>query len=184
MIKKAVFLDKDGTLIVDKPYNINPEFVILEDGVIEGLMLLQKMDYQLIIVSNQPGISMGLFTKSQLDDLINYMTKLLERCGIKLNGFYYCPHPAEKKTGSFVCECRKPQPGLLLRAATDLNVDLNASWMIGDILNDVEAGNLAGCRSVLIDNGNETEWRKTEIRMPIYTAQNFLSAALYISNKT
>lgn len=182
MIRKTVFLDKDGTLVVDKPYNVHPNLVVLEDGVIEGLLLLQQRGYQFVIISNQPGIALGLFDHDALNSLISYLQKLFNSHGIAIDHFYFCPHLPENARTGFECDCRKPQPGLILNAANDLNIDLNASWMIGDILNDVEAGNLAGCNTILIDNGNETEWLTTETRTPTFTADNFLSAALYISN--
>jgi len=182
MIRKAVFLDKDGTLIVDKPYNVNPEHVVLEAGVIEGLLILQKLGYHLIVVSNQPGVALRLFDQDKLEMLITCMKALFKNQGIKLDAFYYCPHLPENSQGYYSCDCRKPQPGLLLRAASEWNIDLHSSWMIGDILNDVEAGNLAGCRSILIDNGNETEWDMSETRVPEFKAQDFLGAAMYISN--
>jgi histidinol phosphatase-like enzyme len=78
------------------------------------------------------------------------------------------------------CKCRKPAPGMILQAANDVQIDVSASWMIGDILNDVEAGNRAGCRTCLIDNGNETEWVKGPFRTPTYISANFLEAAKHI----
>ena len=181
MLKKAIFLDKDGTLIVDKPYNVNPELLIMEDGVIEGLLMMQDLGYELIVISNQPGIAMGLFTLESLEDLIKYFKNLLAGYGIRLNDFFFCPHlPPVDFEESTACDCRKPKPGLIVRAALLHEIDLSKSWMIGDILNDVEAGNLAGCRSVLIDNGNETEWIKSEYRNPTFVASNFFDAAKFI----
>ncbi|NIJ52723.1 D-glycero-alpha-D-manno-heptose-1,7-bisphosphate 7-phosphatase [Dyadobacter arcticus] len=179
---KAIFLDKDGTLVKDVPYNVDPEQVIFESDVLEGLRTLQEDGYRLAIISNQPGLSMGKFTQEQMDNLIDYFNAVFEENELELSGFYYCPHaPAEPGSS---CECRKPEPGLLLHAAKELYIDLTQSWMIGDILNDVEAGNRAGCRTVLIDNGNETEWVKGKYRDPEYTARDFMDAADYITTKT
>ena len=90
-----------------------------------------------------------------------------------------CPHHKDGKIPelSINCDCRKPQPGMLLQAKQELNVDMQSSWMIGDILNDVEAGNRAGCRTIIIKNGNETEWLEGPFRTPTYIAENFLQAA-------
>lgn len=179
---KAVFLDKDGTLIRDEPYNVDPAKVVFEDDVFEGLRTLQADGYRLVIVSNQPGLSMGLFSQTELDALIRYFEDRFVENGVLLSGFYYCPHlPA---TTELACDCRKPEPGLLFRAARDLHIDLSRSWMIGDILNDVEAGNRAGCRTALIDHGNETEWKDGPYRKPDYTTRFFLDATDYITTKT
>ena len=184
--RKAVFLDKDGTLVTDVPYNVNPALVRLEKGVVEGLLALQSCGYLLVIVSNQPGISIGLFTKQALEKMIAHLINLFKKHGVTISGFYYCPHMPSDTNGNNVesCNCRKPRAGLLLNAATELNIDLPLSWMIGDILNDVEAGNRAGCKTILIDNGNETEWEISSNRIPDYVADDFLDGANYIFVKT
>jgi D-glycero-D-manno-heptose 1,7-bisphosphate phosphatase len=179
---KAVFLDKDGTLVRDVPYNVDLDKVVFETDVWEGLQTLQADGYKLVIISNQPGLGMELFSQEQLDDLILYFNQVFEENDLTLSGFYYCPHkPAIDGPG---CHCRKPEPGLLIRAAGELHLDLTKSWMIGDILNDVEAGNRAGCRTVLIDNGNETEWVGGPGRKPDYTTPYFPDAADYITTQT
>lgn len=95
-----------------------------------------------------------------------------------LAGFYYCPHHPLGSVPAYAraCRCRKPRPGLVLRAAAELDLDVRASWLIGDILDDVEAGNRAGCRSILLANGNETKWRDGPYRQP-YAAVPTLAAA-------
>jgi D-glycero-D-manno-heptose 1,7-bisphosphate phosphatase len=184
MMQKAVFLDKDGTLIVDRPFNIDPDLVTLEKGVIEGLLKLQQQGYQLLVVSNQPGIAMGLFTAEAFEVFSRRFVAMLGASGVQLNQIYFCPHlPDEQLIESIRCNCRKPRPGLLLKAAADYDIDLSQSWMIGDILNDVEAGSLAGCKTVLINNGNETEWLLSNARTPTYIAQDFLSASNFITDQ-
>jgi D-glycero-D-manno-heptose 1,7-bisphosphate phosphatase len=179
---KAVFLDKDGTLIPDIPYNINTDLISLNEGVVEGLQLLQSNGYLLVIVSNQSGIAHGFFTVGEFENVRDKMKAMFSKLGIYLDGFYYCPHHPDGKIGRFSaeCECRKPQPGLLLRAAAEKNIDLSSSWMIGDILHDVEAGNRAGCKTILINNGNETEWLAGMHRLPEYFAKDLSEAARYI----
>ena len=183
-MNKAVFLDKDGTLINDIPYNVNPKLITLAGNAITGLKRLQLQGYKLIIVSNQSGVARGLFNEAALIGVREKIEALLNKDDIHLDGFYYCPHhPDGIITGySFDCDCRKPKPGMLLRAATELDIDLEVSWMIGDILNDVEAGNRSGAGSILIDNGNETEWIKGEFREPAYKATNINDAADFILN--
>jgi histidinol phosphatase-like enzyme len=110
------------------------------------------------------------------------LKRLLGQAGIPLDGFYYCPHHPQGSVARYVgaCECRKPEPGLLIRATTENGLDRANSWAIGDILNDVEAGHRAGCKSVLIDNGNETEWVLAPLREPEYTARDLVEAACMI----
>ena len=175
MKHKAVFVDKDGTLVPDIPYNVNTSLITLERCVAEGLLALQCAGYKIVIVSNQSGIGRGFFTVEQFHDVQVKMETLLAEHGISLEGFYYCPHVPDDN-----CTCRKPRPGLILQAANELMIDPRCSWMIGDILNDVQAGKSAGCQTVLIDNGNETEWILNEERTPDFTAKNFKEAAKYI----
>jgi D-glycero-D-manno-heptose 1,7-bisphosphate phosphatase len=179
---KAIFLDKDGTLIPDIPYNVDPAMISLSEGVIEGLRLLKESGYIFIIASNQSGLAQGYFKEQDFENMQKKITELLSVQGIVLSGFYYCPHHPlafiEKYASD--CECHKPKPGLLLQAAHELTIDLTSSWMIGDILNDVEAGKSAGCKSILIENGNETEWKLNEKRKPDYIAANLPDAAGFI----
>jgi D,D-heptose 1,7-bisphosphate phosphatase len=183
MENRAIFLDKDGTLIVDVPYNVDPEKIRLTPGAIEGLQALQRAGYLLIVISNQSGIARGYFPETALVAVEERLHELLAEHGILLAGIYYCPHHPEGvvKEYAIVCSCRKPAPGLLLQAACDLNIDLGLSWFIGDILDDVEAGHRAGCKTVLIDNGNETEWQLSAERSPDYTCTDLAQAGYMIT---
>ena len=182
MATKAVFLDKDGTLIPDIPYNVDPDKITLADNAVEGLKRLQQDGYLLIIISNQSGVARGYFAEGQLQGVVQKISALLGEQDIILNDFYYCPHHPDGKVAGFniQCDCRKPKPGMLLRAAADHDIDLSRSWMIGDILNDVEAGNRAQCKTVLINNGNETEWVAGEFRHPTFTCETINQAAEHI----
>lgn len=179
---KAVFLDKDGTLIFDVPYNVNPALVKLEDNAGVALKMLQEEGYVLIVVSNQSGVAFGYFSERDLLGVNARIMKLLQKEDVRLNGFYYCPHHPGGTVPEYAvfCECRKPAPGMLLKAAEAFDIDLSQSWMIGDILNDVEAGNRAGCKSILIDNGHETEWEMNESREPYFVAGDIKEAAQFI----
>lgn len=183
MSSKAVFLDKDGTLVEDVPYNVNPELIRLTDGALEGLRFLQDMGYQLFIVTNQSGIARGYFREQDLKPTIKKIRELLSQAGVSLKGFYYCPHSPSGEVQKYAvdCFCRKPQPGMLYRAALEHNINLAESWMIGDILNDVEAGNHAGCRTILIDNQHETEWDLTPLRWPQFIVRDLFEAARTIN---
>jgi D-glycero-D-manno-heptose 1,7-bisphosphate phosphatase len=148
-LRPAVFFDKDGTLIHDVPYNVDPSLVQLTAGAREGVKLLRAAGYALVVASNQSGVARGLFTP---EDLQHVRARIEHLLGLRLDGFYCCPHlPAGCVAAySIVCECRKPGPGLLTRAARELGLDLARSWMVGDILSDIEAGSRAGCRTALL----------------------------------
>ena len=183
MSTKAVFLDKDGTLIEDVPYNVDPARIRLTEGAAEGVRLLHARGYRLIVVSNQSGVARGLFPEAALGPVAARLRALLAEAGVPLAGFYYCPHHPEGSEDAYrrACTCRKPAPGLLRRAAADHGLDLARSWLIGDILDDVEAGHRAGCRAILLDNGHETEWLPGPHRRPDYRAATLADAALWIA---
>lgn len=182
--RKAVFLDKDGTLIPDIPYNVNPDLITLQPGVTEGLKLLKNQGYIFIVISNQAGVARGYFKYNELKKVEDKLNLLLNKEEIRIERYYFCPHhPSGTVTGLAIeCNCRKPKPGMILQAATDLDIDPKESWMIGDILNDVEAGNRAGCKTILLDIGNETEWLEGNFRKPAFLASDFLQAARFICN--
>lgn len=178
VLQPAIFLDKDGTLVDDVPFNVDPRRVRLTGGAATGLRRLFCAGYALVVISNQAGLAHGLFSEAALGEALRALQRLVVDGGAELAGTYYCPHHPQGVVPEFtgVCACRKPAPGLILRAAQELELDLAQSWFIGDILNDIEAGNRAGCRSVLIDNGNETEWQRGPLRDPYYVAGNLAAA--------
>lgn len=184
MAVKALFLDKDGTLIPDIPYNITPSRITLNEYVAESLYHLQKK-FKLIVVSNQAGVAKGLFTVEELQGVENKMISLFREYQVKIDAFYFCPHDPDGIVLPYakVCDCRKPAAGMLKQAAIDHQLDLSESWMIGDILNDVQAGKSVGCKAILIDNGNETEWDldSSAYRIPDYIAADFKAAATFIN---
>jgi histidinol-phosphate phosphatase family protein len=173
----AVFLDKDGTLVEDIPYNVDPSRLRFTPHAVEGLHLLQAHGYLLIVATNQPGIALGHFDRAALARLQAGLTRMLADEGITLHGFHACPHAGSPDPKRPNCLCRKPAPGLLRQGAQAHGADLGRSWMVGDILNDVEAGRRAGCRTVLLDVGNETEWLMSPLREPHYRCPNLLEAA-------
>jgi len=183
---KAVFIDKDGTLIPDIPYNVNADLITIEPETIEGLLAVKEQGFLIIVISNQPGIAKGYFQEKDLEKVKNKIQTLLEQYQITIDEFYYCPHYPGAVVSDYdvECNCRKPMPGLILKAARHFNIDTGQSWMIGDILNDVEAGKRAGCRTILIDNGNETEWIINPLRIPDGTAKNIAEAAAIIKENS
>jgi D,D-heptose 1,7-bisphosphate phosphatase len=140
-MRKAVFLDRDGTIIADKGYLSDPAEIAFLPGVIDALRQLQQMGYLLVVVSNQSGIGRGYFTEDRYLQVQEQFRQLLSRRGIKLDGIYYCPHGPEE-----ACGCRKPAIGMALQAAADLNIDLAASCMVGDKDSDLEFGRNFGAK--------------------------------------
>jgi D,D-heptose 1,7-bisphosphate phosphatase len=184
MAIRAIFLDKDGTLVEDIPYNVEPLRINLASAAGPALRLLSRLDYRFYVVSNQDGVAHGRFGEDAMPRVRDRLADLLFRENVSLDGFYYCPHHPNGSVAGYAlaCGCRKPLPGMLLRAASEHDIDLSASWMIGDILHDVEAGNRAGCRTLLIDNGNETEWRLGPGRVPTRMAPDLYAAAVLIAS--
>lgn len=172
MSRRAIFLDKDGTLVDNVPYNVDPERICLAPGV-DDLAKLQGFTFY--VVSNQPGIALGKFSTEALASSLDHLKNQAKSRGLHLSGVLYCPHAPDAG-----CACRKPADGLLRRAAAEHGVALAESWMVGDILDDVEAGRRAGCRTALILNGNETEWQRGPRRVPDVVAADLGEAARLI----
>lgn len=150
-VKRAIFLDRDGTINVEKNYLIDPSELVLLPGVGEALRRGREAGYLLVVVTNQSGVARGYFTTSAVDALHDHLQQELRPYGVQIDAFYHCPHHPEHGAGP--CSCRKGEPGMLLQAAQEHHIDLSASWMIGDKRSDIEAGNNAGCRSILVRTG-------------------------------
>lgn len=186
MRRAAVFLDKDGTLVEDVPYNVDPSRIRLTRGAGEAVRSLAAEGYRIVVISNQSGVARGFFAEAALTDVERHLRTLLAAEGVELDGFYYCPHHPQGKVAEYAiaCDCRKPQPGMVRRAASDLALELQSSWFVGDILDDVEAGRRAGCQTVLLDTGHETEWIVTPLRRPSAVARDLPEAADIIRSHT
>ncbi|MBI0328322.1 D-glycero-alpha-D-manno-heptose-1,7-bisphosphate 7-phosphatase [Burkholderia plantarii] len=182
MNSTAVFLDKDGTLLDDVPYNVDPARMRFAPGARAALTLLAAQRAALIVISNQSGVALGRFAPEALDAVAARLRAMFAECGATLAGVYWCPHHPRGSVAAYAraCGCRKPAPGMLLQAAREHGLDLAGSWFVGDILDDVEAGNRAGCRTVLLDNGHETEWLPGEFRVPDARAADLHEAARLI----
>jgi D-glycero-D-manno-heptose 1,7-bisphosphate phosphatase len=173
----AIFLDRDGTLVHPAHYPSRPADLHLYDGIGPALRLLQEAGFLLVVITNQAGIARGYFSEVDLQGMHTHLAAQLALSGVWLSGIYHCPHHPEgvRPELAIRCLCRKPQPGMILRAARDLSIDLTRSWFVGDILNDIEAGNRAGCRTVLVDLGTEGPPEQA-LRQPSYVARNTLHA--------
>lgn len=157
MRRRALFIDRDGTLVHARHYPSRREDLVLYDGVAEALRPFQVAGFRLVVVTNQSGIARGLFTEADLSAMHDHLASQLAAAEVTIDGFYHCPHHPDGVIPELAvaCGCRKPEPGMILRASEDLGIDPTASWFIGDILADIEAGTRAGCRTVLVDLGTE-----------------------------
>ena len=152
-LRKAVFLDRDGTLIVERNYLSSPDQVEIIPGVVEGLQRLAIAGYQLVIVTNQSGVGRGYFTLERVAEVHERMFQLMGLDASFFAGIYICPHaPSE------ACTCRKPLPELVQRATADLGLDLTQSWMIGDKPADLGLAKAAGVKAVLVRTGYGKEY--------------------------
>lgn len=154
--QKAIFLDRDGTINKPMGFVTSPDMLILADDAAEAIKLINSSDYLAVVVTNQPVIARGEVSVEGLRTIHNKMETLLGNDGAYIDGLYYCPHhpdsgfEGEIKELKIDCECRKPKPGLLFAAASDLNIDLASSWTVGDTSRDVGAGKNAGTKTGLI----------------------------------
>jgi D-glycero-D-manno-heptose 1,7-bisphosphate phosphatase len=144
-MNRAVFLDRDGTIIEDRHYLADPDGVSLLDGVAAALAGFRARGFRLVVVSNQSGVARGLISREAHERVAARTVEVVARAGIALDGAYYCFHGPDDG-----CDCRKPKPGLLQRAARDLDIDLTASLVIGDKTSDTRAGRAVGCFTALL----------------------------------
>jgi len=153
MTEKAIFLDRDNTLIEDPGYLNSPEQVKLLDGAAEALIELRALGYKLVVVTNQSAVARGIITETVLGEIHDRLNTLLAERNAFLDKIYYCPYhpdgvvPKYRKSS----DCRKPNPGMLLKAADEMDIDLGQSWCIGNSSSDIEAGSRAGCKTILVD---------------------------------
>lgn len=180
--RRVVFLDKDGTVIDNVPYNVEPQKIRLAKGAGLGLRMLHQAGFELIVVTNQSGVALGRFEEDALQVVEQRLRELFEAERVPLSGFYYCPHHPDGSRREYAlhCNCRKPKSGLLVQAADVDPIDFSQSWLIGDTLDDIEAGSRLGCRTILIDNGGETLWHDSPLRRPTATTVSLADAAATI----
>ncbi|MCB0377010.1 MAG: HAD family hydrolase [Bdellovibrionales bacterium] len=148
-MKKVVFLDRDGTLIIDKIYLNDPEDIVYLPGVFEGMQSLRDQGFEFIVVTNQSGIPRGLVQEENLLQIHKNMSKEFAKHGIEILQYYYAPHLVESNH-----PLRKPNPGMIEAGCEEFSIDRNQSWMVGDRMTDVEAGHRAGMKSIFL-HGSE-----------------------------
>ncbi len=153
-MKRAVFLDRDGTINIEKEYLYKSEDFEFIPGVPEAIRMLNQAGTMVVVVTNQSGVARGYYTEDDIINLHRHITRELERSDAYVDVWLYCPHhPDGRGSYALPCNCRKPLPGMLQEAATRYDIDLDNSIMIGDKLADIEAGQAAGCRTILVRTG-------------------------------
>ena len=159
-MRKAVFLDRDGVLNKDPPHyahRLDQLELIPRSGT--AVKKLNEHGYLVIIISNQSGVARGYYTEKDVSLFNNALLMKIQECGGEVDAIYYCPHHPEAKTERYrlTCNCRKPEPGMILQAAKEHNIDLQKSYVIGDKRSDIEAGKNAGCQTILVLTGHGTD---------------------------
>jgi len=174
MPDKAIFLDRDGTLIEDPGYINHPDQVKLLEGVPEALTELKALGYKLIIASNQSGVARGIVTEKVLAQIHDRLKQMLAEKGAQLDRIYYCPYHPEGVVPKYCRESdlRKPNPGMLLAAAQDMDIDLTQSWVIGNSSRDTEAGSKVDCKTILVDHPTRQTQLEPGQPKPDYRAVN------------
>lgn len=179
--RPAIFLDRDGTVNVEKHYLHLPQDWEWIPGAVEALIQLKSAGYLLIVISNQAGIARGYYRESDLLELHAWVNHQLSPVHAAIDAFYFCPHHPDFSKGA--CDCRKPLPGLIHRAVQEWNVDITRSWMIGDKLSDVQAGFAAGCRSILVQTGYGAEISQGRLPEDVFITRDLASAAQVVLSK-
>jgi len=184
MPRPAVFLDRDGTLLEEAGYLDRLERLVFFPYSVDAVRLLNRADLAVVIVTNQAGIARGIFKEAFVGEAHRFITERLAAGGARIDGFYYCPHHPEAVIEQYrqTCNCRKPQPGLLTRAAADLDIALDRSIVVGDRWHDLEAGQHVGARGVLVRTGyGKTEEASPHSRVtPSAIVDNLMEAVSWI----
>lgn len=176
----AVFMDRDGTINEEVSYLSRMEQLRLYPQTYEAIRRINAAKMKAVVVTNQSGIARGYFSEDFVRSVHERINELLRAEGAHIDGFYVCPHHPIYGNGIYKqhCECRKPKPGMLLQAAEEMNIDLTRSYMIGDMLKDIEAGKKAGAKGVLVLTGYGPNIVRTD--MPAYIAGDILDAVGWI----
>lgn len=176
MHRKLAILDRDGTIIEEKPYLSDPDQVELLPGAAEALRLLREMGMTVVVATNQSGVGRGYFDLHTLDLIHQRMSDLLETAGSLVDRIYFCPHHPD-----YGCSCRKPSPGMARQAAEDFNLDLSSAVVIGDLPSDITLGERIEALTFLVRTGHGHVWAEDPSVAPDFVADNLLDAALKIA---
>ncbi|MFA5104546.1 MAG: HAD family hydrolase, partial [Candidatus Margulisiibacteriota bacterium] len=181
-MNKAVFLDRDGTLIEDVGYLSDEKDIRLLIGAAEAVSSLGKAGFKTVMITNQAAIARGIISESRFGEINAKVLSQFLSHGAGFDGVYYCPHHPTEGKGKYLakCSCRKPFPGMILKAAKELGLDLSRSFMIGDRYKDIEAGINAGCKTVLVPTAGVKNAEEKSSARPDHLAKNILEAAEWV----
>jgi len=185
MGQRAVFLDRDGAINEEVEYLTRADQLKLIGGAAEAIRLLNKAGFKIVVITNQSAIARGYLKEEDLPAIHAEMEKMLRKGKARVDAIYYCPHHPTLGIGPYKtdCPCRKPKPGMLQQAAADLGLDLQSSFVIGDKMSDLGAGEAAGCRKILVRTGYGAEMEQRLQNYPFrpdYIADDLLEAAKWI----
>lgn len=183
-MRPAVFLDRDGTIIEESGYLDRLERLVFFPFSVDAVRVLNRAGLAVVVVTNQAGIARGIVRESFVAEAHRHITERLEAGGAHIDGFYFCPHYPSGVVEEYrkTCDCRKPQPGLLRRAAVELNLDLPRSFVVGDRWHDLAAGQAVGARGVLVRTGigSKDEAAPDAAVTPAAIVDNLIDAAAWI----
>jgi D-glycero-D-manno-heptose 1,7-bisphosphate phosphatase len=181
-MNKAVFLDRDGTIIEDSGYINHPVQVHFIPGAIGAIKKLNAAGYKVIVITNQSGVARGLFSEDMLQTVDKYIQKTILNGGAHLDGLYYCPHHPEHGIYPYKqeCDCRKPNPGLIKKAAKEHQIELGSSFMIGDHSTDITAGHRAGVKTIFVTTGHGAKEKAHLKEKPDHQAADLAAAVAWI----
>ena len=183
-MRPAVFLDRDGTIIEESGYLDRLERLVFFPFSVDAVRVLNRAGFAVVVVTNQAGIARGIVRESFVADAHRHIAERLETGGARVDGFYFCPHYPTGVVAEYTkaCDCRKPQPGLLRRAAVDLDLDLTRSFVVGDRWHDLAAGQAVGARGVLVRTGLgvKDEAAPDAAVRPAAIVDNLMDAAAWI----
>ncbi|MBN2541765.1 HAD family hydrolase [bacterium] len=185
-MNNCVFIDRDGTLIVEKDFLQNPDDVEFIDGSIEAVKLFNDMGFKVIIVSNQSGVARGYFTENEVQIVNMRVQEIVEKEGAHIDDMYYCPHHPDGVVPEYSlhCDCRKPKPGMVYKAVENHDIDLETSYVIGDKESDVLLGKLAGVTAIRVRTGYGKDLGSSGILTRAdHVAENLLEAAKWIKKR-
>ncbi|MFA5113820.1 MAG: D-glycero-beta-D-manno-heptose 1,7-bisphosphate 7-phosphatase [Candidatus Margulisiibacteriota bacterium] len=179
---RAVFVDRDGTIIEDSGYISTPKEVHFLPGSIEALRQLNQAGFKVIVITNQSGVARGFFSEDMVQTIDKFIHKQVLSGGGHIDAFYYCPHHPEHGVYPYrqECACRKPSPGMIKQAAQDHHLDLGRSFMVGDHSCDVRAGKTAGVRTVFVLTGHGSREKAKLADKPDHTAPSLAEAVAWI----
>ena len=181
-MRRAVFLDRDGTLLEEGNYVDRLDRLVFFPYTVDAIRALNEADFAVVIATNQSGVARGMYPESFVAAAHRHIDERLQAGGARIDGYYYCPHHPEGTVEALRqdCDCRKPKPGQLLQAQAELNLDLTRSFMVGDRWKDIEAGKAVGARTILVRTGYGREAEGIESDNQTIVVDNLIQAVTWI----